>query len=885
MKHSFTLLTFVMMFSLMTVNGQNRYSVNLAEAGTLRQQVLDLGADRIEALTISGPVNGVDLAYLNSATGIIAGITTLDLSGVTLAADETEYATITDAPEAGMGTTYVYTYYLSDNPRDESGQNSPTVIRRKCFRNDLSALFSENEKLTEVKWPATVASVGEYAFNKCKNLTSVSLPANIIKVGKSAFNYCANLHSLTLPSTVSEVGDMAFYHSGLGAALDFDDIETVGNSAFAGTAVTEVALGGRLRYLGSSAFSGCRKLKKITLTASIDSIAKRTFYQCEVLKTVVLPEELKYIGVEAFGMCNVSDISLPPTIEEIGGDAFSYCPFVGNIPLEDGIRYIGHAAYEAQLSAGTTSVTIKDGTISLTDGLFKYSTLTRAHLPASLRVIGANCFAGSNLSEITFPGSLERIGVSAFQDCRNLASVTIPENVKSVGQGAFSSCTQLWRIIYNAIDATCDQMMLSQTGGVERIELGQDIKRIPSGLFFGNTNITDVELPSTVELIDDQAFSGCTSLSAITIGDNVRKIGKMAFCDCAFTDFHWPLQLEEIGEQAFRNCPLRLVSLPEGFKTLGESAFYNCKSIESIYLPSTIETVKLLGDDIDFSEKATLIICALTEPPTWGVNLHYQNVNAGTVSIKVPAGSVEAYKSAPAWSEYARFITAIGEIDPVTETITTTFADGLDEDTDLVGTVVENIYITLDDNDTYDSRDGSIVVNSTMTMSQMMSVAGLNPGKSDLCNRFSGLVMELGTGEGTLTVDCRTVGSRKIGVMIGDAEPGFYTQDERGTITVEYSVSEPTFVYVCGCTEDTGKARSLRAATPADHCVRLYSIGIDHTPTSISDAVEKDATTLEITDYYTIDGLKIEQPALPGIYIIRYSDGSTRKVMLRGNAQ
>ena len=203
MKHSFTLLTFVMMFSLMTVNGQNRYSVNLAEAGTLRQQVLDLGADRIEALTISGPVNGVDLAYLNSATGIIAGITSLDLSGVTLAADETEYATITDAPEAGMGTTYVYTYYLSDNPRDESGQNSPTVIRRKCFRNDLSALFSENEKLTEVKWPVTVASIGEYAFNKCKNLTSVSLPANIIKVGKSAFNYCANLHSLTLTCSVS----------------------------------------------------------------------------------------------------------------------------------------------------------------------------------------------------------------------------------------------------------------------------------------------------------------------------------------------------------------------------------------------------------------------------------------------------------------------------------------------------------------------------------------------------------------------------------------------------------------------------------------------------------------------------------------------------------
>ena len=91
MKHSFTLLTFVMMFSLMTVNGQNRYSVNLAEAGTLRQQILDLGADRIEALTISGPVNGVDLTYLNSATGIIAGITSLDLSGVTLAADETEY--------------------------------------------------------------------------------------------------------------------------------------------------------------------------------------------------------------------------------------------------------------------------------------------------------------------------------------------------------------------------------------------------------------------------------------------------------------------------------------------------------------------------------------------------------------------------------------------------------------------------------------------------------------------------------------------------------------------------------------------------------------------------------------------------------------------------
>ena len=80
--------------------------------------------------------------------------------------------------------------------------------------------------------------------------------------------------------------------------------------------------------------------------------------------------------------------------------------------------------------------------------------------------------------------------------------------------------------------------------------------------------------------------------------------------------------------------------------TIGEVAFGGCSSLTSITIPDKVTTI---GDDAFAAcSSLTKMYCKATTPPTLG---------SGTIisisSIYVPRASVEAYKSADGWSEYA----------------------------------------------------------------------------------------------------------------------------------------------------------------------------------------------------------------------------------------
>ena len=53
-----------------------------------------------------------------------------------------------------------------------------------------------------IDFPATLVSIGEYAFQYCNSLTSVVLPDNLTTLGKNAFAGCDALTSVTIPGSV-----------------------------------------------------------------------------------------------------------------------------------------------------------------------------------------------------------------------------------------------------------------------------------------------------------------------------------------------------------------------------------------------------------------------------------------------------------------------------------------------------------------------------------------------------------------------------------------------------------------------------------------------------------------------------------------------------------
>ncbi len=80
-------------------------------------------------------------------------------------------------------------------------------------------VFSDNTKThliccsadaSSVTIPASVTSIGDYAFWLLEGLTSVTIPNSVTSIGEAAFNGCMSLTSVTIPNSVTSIGEWAF---------------------------------------------------------------------------------------------------------------------------------------------------------------------------------------------------------------------------------------------------------------------------------------------------------------------------------------------------------------------------------------------------------------------------------------------------------------------------------------------------------------------------------------------------------------------------------------------------------------------------------------------------------------------------------------------------
>ena len=68
-----------------------------------------------------------------------------------------------------------------------------------------NSAFASNPKITFVKMPSYLKTIGEHAFYYCINLVSANIPETVEKIGASAFDSCVKLVTLKLPPKITVV--------------------------------------------------------------------------------------------------------------------------------------------------------------------------------------------------------------------------------------------------------------------------------------------------------------------------------------------------------------------------------------------------------------------------------------------------------------------------------------------------------------------------------------------------------------------------------------------------------------------------------------------------------------------------------------------------------
>lgn len=333
-----------------------------------------------------------------------------------------------------------------------------------------------NSDIASLNIPATVTSIGNYAFSDCTKLVSIVIPDNVKSIGGGVFWACSSLTSVKMPEGIKNIGESSFY--GCSSLSSFTIPESVENIDFLAfslcSSLTSITIPSKVTNIGDGAFSNCNNLISINVNAdntkysSIDGVLfskDQTTIVCYpggLKGDYIIPDGVEIIGNNAFGSClSLTSVSIPETVTVIDSYAFSDCSSLTSLAIPSRVTEIGKEAFSNCSNLVSISVSNDNTKYCSVDGILfnKEQTLIICcpggfkgdyAIPNSVVTIEASAFINcSGLSSIIIPEGVTAIGESAFSGCSSITSLIIPESVSTIGNVAFADCNSLNSIYLN----------------------------------------------------------------------------------------------------------------------------------------------------------------------------------------------------------------------------------------------------------------------------------------------------------------------------------------------------------------------------------------------------------------------------------------------------
>lgn len=547
---------------------------------------------------------------------------------------------------------------------------SETTIQNNNLPN--SALYS-HKNIREIRLPEKLTRLGSSAFSECSSLASINFPDSLITIEDHTFYNCANLSGkLVLSESLTKLGYNAFNNC---------------------VSLNEIVLSKELQTIEENVFYNCASLKNVTLPEKLQTINNYAFRYCRSLETIEFPENLKTINYYAFDGCSSLVIcrskAIVPPVVHTNSNTLAYIRIV-YVPEE--------SEYSYNNATGWSSRTIIRGedkvvNVELTDaGTLGEKVLDHVALLQDVnRLIVSGPLNDSDLNDIKNMTTLISIDMSgavidalpnAFFDGRSLIKVVLPETLKTMGTHLLRS-TLIEEI---KIPEGITVMPTEAFHGCYRlseVELSSGLKSIATHGFRG-TGVINIKLPETIESIDSYAFNSCTSLTNINLPASLKSLGSEAFSECHSLQKIEIPAVGRIRNNTFYNC----VSLSEvkfadeGISDIGSYTFYNCNSLKSLKLPAQLKSIShnsfhsctglvelqipsattSIGENAFYNCGSLKSINCLSSIPITLTYDPFRGVDKFSCELVVPFWSVNQYKLADYWCDFANFIPYEGDM-------------------------------------------------------------------------------------------------------------------------------------------------------------------------------------------------------------------------------
>lgn len=494
-----------------------------------------------------------------------------------------------------------------------------------------SGAIKNNDKIVYLDMPDTFDEVSDSTFYNCSSLKAIDFShSHIAEIESYAFSSCENLTDITLGNKVISIGQEAFAGSAITSVPDISNVTSFGSGVFKDcTRLEEVIYPANenLTKVPSDMFSGCSSLNSIKWGDASNSginyvktIDKGAFAGTAFTEFVI-PQNVSVIQDETFKGCtslkevkmwaNEENIAVveedDDDDEEDDNSSTSNQVVINRKSLNSTVDVTGVTISQTKASliiGDTLQLTATVHPDNATDKSVEWfsddETVCTVDNTGLVTAIGA----GETLVSVTtndgfFTIECEITVTDYFYDYDGNKHAGSAAGINSIRSSAFEGCTNLDTISLYKTDGS----VYKRNDGIFNLPMSL-VKTDASSSILNDNNYTFaytkakvINFQRNLTSVGSYSFYKMEELKEVNIPTNSRllKVASSAFeGDSKLERIHLPSRMTTLGPSVFKDCiSLIDVTLPTtGITSISAKLFMNASNVTSVSIPNTVTVIK-----------------------------------------------------------------------------------------------------------------------------------------------------------------------------------------------------------------------------------------------------------------------------------------------------